>query len=651
MSSSSHADAKFRTDIAGLRTIAILAVVLVHAGVSWLPGGFVGVDVFFVISGFLITAHLLREVGVSGRVDLFAFWARRLRRLFPALLAVTTVTCILSPLVLSPLELQKLALESAATLLSVANVLFAQQATDYFGHDVQQSPLLHMWSLGVEEQFYLALPILVLTLAFAARRARVSFPALLMGSLGAVLLASISASIYFTTNHPFWAFYTLPTRAWEFAAGGVVAVALANRSLPKSWMAPLVWGGLGLIVLSCVSIQSGQAFPGFIAAFPVAGAAMIIAGGASNAFPSRMLGSPVMVWIGERSYSWYLWHWPAIIFSSALLKRESVWLGLCAVIASLGIAHLSHRWVESPVRYSLRLSASTNATYKFTAGAVLAATLIVTSVYVVGDLESGKPNNRAWAAAYEQSAPNSCPEQSGAATANYCIAGAKAGHKTVMIVGDSHAAQWVPTLSEIAKEEGFRLIIRSLDACPAAQVRVLAHGAPNSACASFQDGTRTLVQEIAPDVLLTANSDSYIGQIADASGKVPSEQQQAALWRNGLEEVISLARDVDATTASIEDTPRPGGNASVCVTRPKGNEESCRPTKAEAFAEISTLLGAERSIDIEYVLSFRDQLCPGMRCLIAEQGTPVFADQSHVSQQWAATQKERLKSFINEALK
>lgn len=646
----SHPDSRFRTDIAGLRTIAILAVVLVHAGVTWLPGGFVGVDVFFVISGFLITAHLLREVETSGSVDLFAFWGRRLRRLFPALLAVTVVICTVSPLILSPLELQQIALESAGTLLSVANILFAQQATNYFGHDVQQSPLLHMWSLGVEEQFYLALPIMVLVLAYAALRARVPFRTLLSGSLAVVFLGSIWASVQFTTNHPFWAFYTLPTRAWEFAAGGLVAVALARKALPKSWTAPLVWGGLGLILLSCLLIPSGQAFPGYIAAIPVAGAALIIAGGTTESVPSRLLGSPPMVWIGERSYSWYLWHWPAIIFSSVLLDAKNVWLGLCAVAASLGIAHLSHRWVESPVRYSRRLTANTSATYKVTAGGLLAAALVVTSVFSVGEVSSRQPDNLAWATAYKQGAPDSCPERVGMSIATYCTAGFGSENKTVMIVGDSHAAQWVPTLSEISEEEGFHLVIRSLDACPAAQVRVLAHGTPNSKCASFQSDTRALIKELAPDVLLTANSDSYIGQIADASGRVPSVEQQATLWKKGLEEVTSLARDVGATTASIEDTPRPGGDAAVCVTRPKGSEDRCQPTKTEAFADISALLEAERSIDIEHVLSFQNQLCPGTRCLIAEQGTPVFTDQSHISQQWAASQKERLASFIIDSL-
>lgn len=306
MPSPAPRDTRFRDDITGLRTIAILAVVLVHAGVTWLPGGFVGVDVFFVISGFLITAHLLREAEATGRIDLIAFWARRLRRLFPALVAATVATCVIAALIFSPLELRGLAFEGGATVLSVANILFAQQATDDFGHDVQQSPLLHMWSLGAEEQFHLALPIVVLIVAFAARRLRMKLRTVLAVALVAVFVVSLAASVYVTDNHPFWAFYTLPTRAWEFTVGGLVALALGSRTMPKSWGSLSVWIGLGLIASSCLFIQASDAFPGLIAAVPVVGSALIIAGGSAEAPPSKLIGSAPMKWIGERSYSWYL---------------------------------------------------------------------------------------------------------------------------------------------------------------------------------------------------------------------------------------------------------------------------------------------------------------------------------------------------------
>lgn len=646
----------FRNDIAGLRTIAILSVVLVHAGVSWIPGGFVGVDVFFVISGFLITGQLLRDYEATGRINLAGFWARRARRLFPALAFVALTVLAVSPFIFSPLELKELARQAGAAVLSVSNVLFAFQAADYFGHEVQESPFLHTWSLGVEEQFYLALPLLLVIVSWAARQLGWNTRRATLLTLLSCLAVSFAASAALTSEHPFWAFYTIPTRAWEFAAGGILAIVIGTINLSRTTAAVVATTGMAAILASCLFIGDNQPFPGTVAAVPVAGALMVILGGSTPNRMSGLFGTKPMVWIGERSYSWYLWHWPAVVLVSVGLEVHSVWLGLAASALALGLAHLTFLWVESPIRVWKALRANNRTTYIAMSGALVVCVLASAGIYTSGSLASTTLENRTWLAVREQGAPQACPEprktDSGIA---YCVSGSTDALTTVMVIGDSHAAQWVPTLSKVGNEEAFRLVIRALDACPAANLTVLAHGAVNSDCDSFHRETQALIYELQPEVVLTANSNSYVGQIPDGSGQVKSVDTQSRLWRAGFASVIEAARAAGAVPAVIEDTPRPGGDAGVCVTRPGGTEQGCSPTRLKAFEDITALRDAERSVQQEWtighVLNFDDHLCPTDTCLISDGGIPVFTDSSHLSQVWATAQEPKIKDFILAAVK
>ncbi|MGO4247968.1 acyltransferase family protein [Paenarthrobacter sp. RAF54_2] len=646
----------FRSDIAGLRTIAIVSVVLVHAGVSWIPGGFVGVDVFFVISGFLITGQLLRENEATGRINLPEFWARRARRLFPALAFVALTVLAVSPFIFSPLELKELASQAGAAVLSVSNVLFAFQAADYFGHEVQESPFLHTWSLGVEEQFYLALPLLFLLISWAARQLRWSMRLVALLSLASCLAVSFAASAALTPEHPFWAFYTIPTRAWEFAAGGILAVVIGAVNLSRTTAAVVASTGAAAIVVSCLFIGANQPFPGVVAALPAAGALLVILGGSTPNRMSSLFGTKLMVWTGERSYSWYLWHWPAVVLVTVSFDVHSVWLGLAASALALGLAHVTFLWVESPIRVSKALRASNRATYTAMSVGLVVCVLASAGIYASGSLASTTVENRTWLAVREQGAPQACPERRHADSGiAYCVSGSTDAAKTVMVIGDSHAAQWVPTLARVGAENGFRLVIRALDACPAADLTVLAHGAVNSDCDSFHRETEALIYELRPEVVLTANSNSYVGQIPDNAGSVKSVDTQSRLWRAGFASIIEAARASGAVAAVIEDTPRPGGDAGVCVTRPGGTEQGCSPTRSKAFEDIATLRDAERAVQeewtINHVLSFDDHLCPTDTCLIADGGIPVFTDSNHLSQVWVTAQEPKVRDFISAALK
>jgi peptidoglycan/LPS O-acetylase OafA/YrhL len=348
-------DSRFRPDLEGFRGIAILLVLLCHARLPGAGAGFIGVDVFFVLSGFLITGLLVDERRRTGQIRLGSFYARRARRILPAAIVVLASTLLAAQLFLSPLDLPRVADDALAAGLSVANVRFALEATDYFA-PVTASPVLHYWSLGVEEQFYLLWPVL-LVLATRARR-----PRLVMALLVTVILAgSFALSVVMTASNGPWAYYLLPTRAWQLAAGGLLALAvpLLGR-MPRPIAALVGWLGVGLLGAGLVLIGPMTEYPGLAALLPTLGAAAIIASGGRAGSPGRIvLATPPLRWLGRISYSLYLWHWPILVFGPVALGLASSEEGpaegdllvrLALVLVAVVLAALSWRLVEEPFR-------------------------------------------------------------------------------------------------------------------------------------------------------------------------------------------------------------------------------------------------------------------------------------------------------------
>jgi len=349
------AESRFRPDLEGFRGIAILLVLLCHARLPGAEAGFIGVDVFFVLSGFLITGLLVDERRRTGQIRLGSFYARRARRILPAAIVVLASTLLAAQLFLSPLDLPRVADDALAASLSVANVRFALEATDYFA-PVAASPVLHYWSLGVEEQFYLLWPVLLL-LATRARRPRFAIALL----IGVVLAGSFALSLAMTASNGPWAYYMLPTRAWQLAAGGLLALAvpLLGRT-PRAIAAFVGWLGVGLLGAGLVLIGPMTEYPGLAALLPTLGAAAIIASGGRAGSPGRIvLATPPLRWLGRISYSLYLWHWPILVLGPVALGLASseegpaegdllVRLGL--VLVAVVLAALSWRLVEEPFR-------------------------------------------------------------------------------------------------------------------------------------------------------------------------------------------------------------------------------------------------------------------------------------------------------------
>jgi peptidoglycan/LPS O-acetylase OafA/YrhL len=341
---------RFRSDIEGLRGVSIALVVLFHAGIFGFGGGFVGVDVFFVLSGFLITGLLVRESAETGRISLSQFYARRARRLLPAAALVLIVTLVASYFLLPSLLLPGIAIDTAAAALYVANMNFAHHATDYFSSGTAPSPILHFWSLSVEEQFYLFWPAIVLLVTRKARVPRINVRLTLI----VVGVSSFAFAIWLLKFNAPWAFFSLPTRAWELALGGLLAVSTSSlEKLPKLAVRLFGWVGVSGVILSGIFIKSTALFPGVPALFPTISAALVLVAGlkSNKTLPTRFLESAPMSFLGRISYSLYLWHWPILVIPAALsVTPLPLAERISLALASIVLATITQRWVEDPLR-------------------------------------------------------------------------------------------------------------------------------------------------------------------------------------------------------------------------------------------------------------------------------------------------------------
>jgi peptidoglycan/LPS O-acetylase OafA/YrhL len=460
----------YRPEIDGLRAVAVLGVVAYHAGLARVTGGFVGVDVFFVISGYLITSLILRE-GDAGRFSLRAFWGRRIRRLAPAMILMLAGSAILAHLLLYPLEFKAFARALIAQPFLLANVLFYLQ-DPYFAPASATMPLLHTWSLAVEEQFYLVYPLTLLLLIRAGDRGRI-------GWITGAFLATAALGIALAVIDRHAAFYLLPARAWEFLAGALVAVTLpaGRRRCPSGSVAALTaWAGLAAILVPMIVYREGMIFPGTAALPPVLGAAAVLIAGTAARPPLaiRLLSTRPMVWLGLVSYGFYLWHWPLLVFQNQLLvdplgirptPDAPVLERIVAVLVALFLAWASYRYVELPIRRRHLLARRRT----------LVAAMAMAVCAMIGYGVAGEAGwLRRFPAAedrylVQETAPtNRCGHWlNGLIGGDFCrIADGRPEGGGVLLMGDSHAGMMARVLADVVRRHGLSLDVTRLK-CPA----------------------------------------------------------------------------------------------------------------------------------------------------------------------------------------
>ena len=453
---------RHRDAIDGLRAVAVLLIVLYHAGVPHVGGGFIGVDVFFVLSGFLITSQLVEARSLPFKKLIREFYARRARRILPALALVTLVTLIVGRLVLLPSgEQQDLSKSALASSLFLSNVYFMKVATNYFAGPSELQPLLHTWSLSVEEQFYLFWPLWLTALwALGTRVAHRRPEAVVTGGIAAATVASFFASAHWAATAPSVAFFATPSRVWELGCGALLSQFLRGRSrgVPRGF----VIGILGAIAIASAGVLFTREtqFPGFAALAPVMGTCLLIIAAHSDETTgvTRFLSLKPMRFVGGISYSWYLWHWPLLaIARTADLGQHNLGRDVGLIILAFGLAAASTLWFENPIRFQ-QVQFVRGATKSLWMGAVATAIVLVSAGF---EWKTARQYYRYALAPLSWG----CAEKATFSTSGPCLLslGAKG---PVYLTGDSHADHWSAAIAQWAKSVDATAIERALPSCP-----------------------------------------------------------------------------------------------------------------------------------------------------------------------------------------
>lgn len=508
----------YRPDIDGLRAIAILAVVLFHAFPKIIPGGYIGVDIFFVISGFLISSIIFRGM-LNGNFSLGSFYSHRVKRIFPALVVMLAAVFGFAWFFLLPDEFSRLGKHMLTGVGFVQNFTLWQEA-GYFDSSSESKPLMHLWSLAVEEQFYLLFPLVVM----AAWRLRINLFLLLL----AAFLASFLLNIYGVSHDVTATFFLPQTRVWELLAGGLLAYAEMSyrqktavpgasqgalhaipRWLGESATSPLARNaissfGLLLLIAGMFGIKKDSLFPGWWALVPVAGAVMLLHAGPTAWVNRRLLASRFMVFIGLISYPLYLWHWPLLSLANIVrADRPPVALSILLVIASVVLAWLTYRLIEIPVRFGLpRLHkefALTSAMLMLAgAGGWVYANNGITSRFPNADRLLTQPADFKW----NENVRNGICYLPGRAELQHPDLCREHGHPLVALWGDSHAASLYPGLHRLQQEKGFALTQLTSAACPPFNGVAQFNKEARANCEKVNEIVLSNLQKDKPDILL-----------------------------------------------------------------------------------------------------------------------------------------------------
>lgn len=646
-------DFRYRPDIDALRAFAVVPVVLFHLGASWLPGGFLGVDVFFVISGYLITTLLFRELHAAG-IDLWAFWRRRILRILPALMLVVLVTFIVGHIVLYAPDRYMLAINAAGALLSLGNITHWRNYGGYWSGDANDSPFLHTWSLGVEEQFYILYP-LVLFAAWNLLKQRTWW------LLVAGLVCGTALYIVASQRSPAAAFYLLPTRAWELLAGAVVAAANLRSAPSKTLGSAMSVSGLVLVLTAYVMATEQQQVVGALLA--VTGATLVVGAGSPNAFSALGLTMRPLIVIGLISYSIYLWHWPLIVLGGALEERNQIEISPAFYfMASLVLGWVSWRFVETPARRTR---------YRWAPVLLLTTAVVMAGgIYALRGFNNAEPATEFRAAHWDGQRYNvnpipEWPEQvrrrmqgievsqrpSGLVDVHRRGIPARYGSHTsldVLVLGDSHGLMWAPAIDAAARDLRINVLFMRADGTPVFFDPVKPEATRDGIFFSqrqwseFNRARLDVIQRQRPRIVLFGSS-----------------------WRPDVTpEALPLLREIklqgskvvfieDAPDFAIGDKNAPSYMAYLGVSGDAaGRAFTDRVDWAHADTErkaVHTL--ATSCVGVCSVVPVRDLYQgSGNRLLILTSATPAYIDDDHLSVAGAMLAKARLKQVLAAAL-
>ncbi|HEX5087962.1 MAG TPA: acyltransferase family protein [Nocardioides sp.] len=691
----------FRPDIQGLRALAVLLVIVAHAGFGAFAGGFVGVDVFFVISGFLISQLLFREVERSGRVSIPGFYARRARRILPAATLVTIATIVASGIWLSAIDLLEVCKDAVWAVFFAANVRFAAVGTDYFAQDQPPSPLQHYWSLSVEEQFYLVWPALLLGLVLLARR-RALPPRLVLAVLALVTGASFAWSVVSTSSDPLAAYFSTPARVWELGLGALTA--LVAGGLAPRWSG-LVRGlvctaGLVCIAIACVTFSEATPFPGYAAALPVVGSALVLLAGAGGQavqpLPVRALGVLPMRTVGDWSYSLYLWHWPVLIIAARVVDPDlghglGFWRTAVCLVVVFVLSGMTYRYVEqpfrSPQRFPLRralmlyptavvlvLAASLGGRYysEWSSGALGDNPAISLTNFGVKDpsrydLDKDKTvalvQASVIAARHHMAIPSkldpdilmvrddepdvgACDYENG--SRELCPRGDPDADRSIVVFGNSHGRMWIPAFDQMGKELGYKTYYFVKPNCGASLVSVgeLVPGSPLwPECDDFRSWALDQIAELHPDLVVVSSSGPNPVLYDQDGNRIPKEGVPAAV-HDGYVDLFDRLSASSQRAVLLRDVPKSEDLPDECLTK-KGNDlGDCLFTPLPASVEDADISeAAARSTGTEVVDPTR-WLCWDGSCPTVIGNVLPYRDRGHLTTVYAAALADELSKAL-----
>ncbi len=689
---------EFRPDIEGLRAITLFAIFGFHAEVPGMRGGFVGPDVFFVISGFLITGQLLREVSTTGTLRLSRFYGGRARRLLPVAATVGVVTVIASAYLLPLLQARRAICDGIASALYVPNFWFIAEGVHYFGGHLPPSPFQHYWTLGVEEQFYLLWPVLIIGTAWLIRRLRrrtkpgapvSKRPYLMVFTLIAAI--SFGLSLVVTYVMPAVAYFSLPTRAWDFPAGALVALTAGQWSrLPPRAAVITGWLGLGAILLACNQLSTATPYPGFAALLPVLGTALLI--GAGCATPTqgcgRILAVSPMRAIGRLSYAWYLWHWPLLVLTPAWLGHP---LGLAGRLATLlvsgGLGMLTLRYIENPLRFAtpLRRSPLASLAVGGAATAMAACVGVVLLVTVPVPVGRGAPaaalsitaappppgsNVDAYDAAVQhafaqlqaavaasaelQAVPsnlnpplagveaelkamllNGCLREPLQGGQPECATGDTASTTTVALVGDSHAAMWNPAFEQVATQRHWRLETMAKGACPLLDLPITNHLFSGLVehfehCEQWRGQILARLRAEHPRLIVVGLWRGYGS--GGGNGWLSGFTSYDAAWIDSLTRLVRQLRGTGAQVLVLGPSPDPHTSVPTCLSGHLDDATACSPPRSTAVNQpgITAESAATKAGGGQYT-DLTELFCTTNRCPVIVGNTLVYIDEAHLT--------------------
>ncbi|MCG5454248.1 acyltransferase [Micromonospora sp. PSH03] len=691
--------AGFRGDVEGLRALAVILVLAGHAGQQLVPGGFVGVDVFFVISGYLITGLLVAEVNRTGRLSLIGFYARRAKRLLPAAVVVLIGSLLLTFAFLPRTRWSATGWDVVFSGLYAMNWRLAEQSVDYLAANQAPSILQHFWSLGVEEQFYLVWPLLLASAVWLGRR-RYARTGYLLFALTLVAVPSFAWSVWLTEDNPARAYFVTTTRMWELALGGFLALLGGHlQRLPRLVAAALAWCGLAAIVASAVLLSEASAFPGYVALAPTLGTAAVIAGGlAAGGFgPAMLLALRPVRAVGAISYSLYLWHWPLLIAAEARFGELTTATGLAVAAISVVPAALTYRFIENPIRMSptltweparsLQLGAVCTGVallaglaFQLTvpparapmpptlavptaggSGVPVAASPTVLGASALGDSpassDAGIPVDRVGPFVPDplvasKDGPDAwrdgCHADQRSSAVRACQYGDPNASFTVALAGDSHAAQWLPALQRVAESKKWRLKSYTKSSCPFIDGEVALDSRPYPSCTEWNDKLRAQVTGAErPNVLVVSTSFYVMIQ----NGERVTSQAQAA-FTDALRRTWAAMAAAGVPVIVLRDTPYHDRDIAECVSaNPKKLTRCASPRdKVLAGGGGPAHEAAARSNNKVYLVDLNPAICPRERCSPVIGGVLVYRDNNHITATYAATLAPRLGTALDRVL-